>query len=193
MNPLNDNDLKDFLSTFSNREITSNSWIIDVDNINQKSFDLSVINPNKEEEIFNLLPSDLLDEIETLDESTKSIIKDDSFIENLNSLIQLDSSTWEKTTLSKCCDFFNGKAHEKVIDEDDDYIVVNSKFISTEGATYKRTKEQLFPLFVGDIVMVMSDVPNGKALAKCYLIDEDDIYMLIPAILTTSFQFKVTM
>mgnify|MGYP004702032223 CR=1 FL=1 len=178
MNPLNDNDLKNFLSTFSKREITSNSWIIDVDNINQKSFDLSVINPNKEEEIFNLLPTDLLDEIETLDESTKSIIKDNSFIENLNSLIQLDSSNWEKTTLSKCCDFFNGKAHEKVIDEDGDYIVVNSKFISTEGGTYKRTKEQLYPLIVGDIVMVMSDVPNGKALAKCYLIDEDDIYTL---------------
>lgn len=193
INPLNDNDLKDFLSTFSNREITSNSWIIDVDNINQKSFDLSVINPNKEEEIFNLLPSDLLDEIETLDESTKSIIKDDSFIENLNSLIQLDSSTWEKTTLSKCCDFFNGKAHEKVIDEDGDYIVVNSKFISTEGATYKRTKEQLFPLFMGDIVMVMSDVPNGKALAKCYLIDEDDIYTLnqrICAIKSKTFEKK---
>ena len=26
--------------------------------------------------------------------------------------------------------------------------------------------------------MVMSDVPNGKALAKCFLIDEDDKYTL---------------
>lgn len=26
--------------------------------------------------------------------------------------------------------------------------------------------------------MVMSDVPNGKALAKCYLIDKDNIYTL---------------
>ena len=36
----------------------------------------------------------------------------------------------------------------------------------------------LFPLHKNDIVMVMSDVPNGKALAKCQLIDEDNKYTL---------------
>ena len=33
-------------------------------------------------------------------------------------------------------------------------------------------------LYKGDIVMVMSDVPNGKALAKCFIIDQDDTYSL---------------
>jgi hypothetical protein len=33
-------------------------------------------------------------------------------------------------------------------------------------------------LFKNDIVMVMSDVPKGKALAKCYLIEEDNKYSL---------------
>jgi len=28
----------------------------------------------------------------------------------------------------------------------------------------------------GDILMVMSDLPNGKALAKAFLADEDDLY-----------------
>ena len=84
----------------------------------------------------------------------------------------------ELTTLGKSCEFFNGKAHEKSIDENGKYIVVNSKFISQEGRVVKRTKEQMFPLFKGDIVMVMSDVPNGKALAKCYIIDKDDTYSL---------------
>ena len=36
----------------------------------------------------------------------------------------------------------------------------------------------MFPLYKKDIVMVMSDVPNGKALAKCFMIDEDDKYSL---------------
>lgn len=84
----------------------------------------------------------------------------------------------EITTLGKSCEFFNGKAHEKSIDENGKYIVVNSKFISQEGRVIKRTKEQMFPLYKGDIVMVMSDVPNGKALAKCFIIDKDDTYSL---------------
>jgi type I restriction enzyme S subunit len=84
----------------------------------------------------------------------------------------------ELTTLGKSCEFFNGKAHEKSIDENGKYIVVNSKFISQEGRVVKRTKEQMFPLYKGDIVMVMSDVPNGKALAKCFIIDKDDNYSL---------------
>jgi type I restriction enzyme S subunit len=84
----------------------------------------------------------------------------------------------ELTTLGKSCEFFNGKAHEKSIHENGKYIVVNSKFISSEGKSFKRTNEQMFPLYKGDIVMVMSDVPNGKALAKCFIIDKDDTYSL---------------
>jgi type I restriction enzyme S subunit len=84
----------------------------------------------------------------------------------------------EMTTLGESCQFFNGKAHEKDIDADGDYVVVNSKFISTNGGVRKYTNQQMFPLFVDDIVMVMSDVPNGKALAKCYIIEENDKYSL---------------
>lgn len=87
-------------------------------------------------------------------------------------------SQTEHTTLGQSCEFFNGKAHEKAIDDKGKYVVVNSKFVSTEGKTFKRTNEQLFPLYIGDIVMVMSDVPNGKTLAKCFVIDKDDTYSL---------------
>lgn len=86
--------------------------------------------------------------------------------------------TWEKKTLSDVADFYNGKAHEKEISENGEFIVVNSKYISRDGSVIKRTKSQHFPLFHGDIVMVMSDVPNGKALAKCLIIDEDNLYSL---------------
>ena len=82
------------------------------------------------------------------------------------------------TTLGESCSFFNGKAHEKDIDIEGKYVVVNSKFISRDGKVRKHTSKQMFPLFRNDIVMVMSDVPNGKALAKCYIIEEDDKYSL---------------
>ncbi len=84
----------------------------------------------------------------------------------------------EITTLGESCEFFNGKAHEKDIDEKGKYIVVNSKFISSDGTKFKRTNEQMFPLYKGDIVMVMSDVPNGKALAKSFIVDKDNTYSL---------------
>jgi type I restriction enzyme S subunit len=70
------------------------------------------------------------------------------------------------------------KAHEQHIDEEGKFIVVNSKFISTEGAIFKRSNKDLLLLQPGDIAMVLSDVPNGKALAKCYFVQEADTYTL---------------
>jgi len=88
------------------------------------------------------------------------------------------SGQWEIKRLEDVADFQNGKAHEQSISSDGDYVVVNSKFISTEGRVRKFTDIQISPLFVDDIVMVMSDIPKGKALAKCYLVDDDDLFSL---------------
>ncbi len=80
--------------------------------------------------------------------------------------------------LSDIAVFENGKGHENIVDENGKYILINSKFISTEGNVTKKCSEQLTPLFKNDITMVMSDLPNGKALAKCYYIDENNKYSL---------------
>ena len=85
---------------------------------------------------------------------------------------------WEECTINDIFEFFNGKAHENIICEDGKYIVVNSKFISTDGMVKKYTDKMIFRLKKNDIVMVMSDVPNGKAMSKCFLIDKDDQYTL---------------
>ena len=74
--------------------------------------------------------------------------------------------------------FGNGKGHENIVDENGNYVLINSKFISTEGTVIKKCTEQLCPLKENDIVMVMSDLPNGKALAKCFYVDENDKYSL---------------
>jgi len=85
---------------------------------------------------------------------------------------------WEVKKLGDVCSFFNGQAHEKCIDENGKYKLINSKFVSSEGENFKRTNNALSPLFVNDIVMVMSDVPNGKTLAKCFVVDKEDTYTL---------------
>src|SRR5690554_4120039 len=87
-----------------------------------------------------------------------------------------DVGEWEETTLEQVADYENGKAHEKDIDENGDYIVVNSKFISTEGETVKYSDTAFCPANLGDILMVLSDVPNGKAIAKCFYVDEENRY-----------------
>lgn len=85
---------------------------------------------------------------------------------------------WDSNTIGNIANFYNGVAHEGCISENGKYSVVNSKFISTNGMVRKYCETQIFPLCKNDIVMVMSDVPNGKALAKCYVIEENDTYTL---------------
>lgn len=100
---------------------------------------------------------------------------------------------WEVRKLGEICDFYNGKGHEQSISENGNYIVVNSKFVSTQGEVYKCSTENLFPLEKNDITIVMSDIPNGKALAKCFIIPEDNKYTLnqrIGAVRTNVLDYK---
>lgn len=90
----------------------------------------------------------------------------------------IDCSNMEYVRLNEIVVFQNGKAHEQVVDENGKYILVTSKAISTNMKQVRRTNTNLLPLFTNDIVMVMSDLPNGKALAKCLIIDENDKYTL---------------
>ena len=85
---------------------------------------------------------------------------------------------WEEKELGDIVEFQNGKAHEQHIKPDGAFKVINSKFISSNGIIYKESDKQLTPLVKNDVVMVMSDVPNGKTLAKCYLVESDDTYTL---------------
>jgi type I restriction enzyme S subunit len=85
---------------------------------------------------------------------------------------------WKLKKLKDVSTFSNGKGHEQTIDENGQYIVVNSKFISTDGRVKKFSNQNLSPLNIGDITMVMSDIPNGKAIAKCFIIDKENRYTL---------------
>jgi len=85
---------------------------------------------------------------------------------------------WVWSILDDLVLFINGKAHEQYIDPNGQYILINSKYISQNGFKIKRTNKLLTPLSKKDIAIVMSDVPNGKALARCFLVDDDNQYTL---------------
>ncbi|QHH98869.1 restriction endonuclease subunit S [Acinetobacter dispersus] len=93
-------------------------------------------------------------------------------------LLGFEDEMIEWKVLGEVANFTNGKGHEKDIAEDGEYIVVNSKFISTNGRVAKYSNKQICPLFINDILLVMSDLPNGKALAKTFIVDADDRYTL---------------
>ncbi len=86
------------------------------------------------------------------------------------------TSAWEEKRLGDVVDYENGKAHENEIDEEGDFIVVNSKFISTDGEVVKRTNTPYCLADKEDILMVLSDVPNGRAIAKCFFVDQSGKY-----------------
>ena len=79
--------------------------------------------------------------------------------------------------LTDIANYYNGVAHEDDVDENG-YTLINSKFISSDGEIQKFCKTARFPLKKNDICLVLSDLPNGKALAKCFYVDEDNKYTL---------------
>lgn len=83
---------------------------------------------------------------------------------------------WEIKPLSEVATYENGKAYEQDILEDGKYVVVNSRFISTDGAVRKYTNADYLTANAGDVLMVLSDLPKGRALAKCYFVEADDRY-----------------
>lgn len=83
---------------------------------------------------------------------------------------------WEVKRLSTEAAFFQGKAHEPFIEDDGEHICVTARYVSTSGAAQKNCSLNLSPAMRGDILMVMSDLPNGRALARAFLVNDDRSY-----------------
>lgn len=88
------------------------------------------------------------------------------------------TEAWEQRKLGEVAQYRNGKAHENCIDENGKYIVVNSKFISTDGEVKKFSNKKNEALFENEIAFVLSDVPNGRAIARTFWVEKNDKYTL---------------
>ena len=74
-NPLNDNDLSDFVDAQSSGEVGEKSWVVQVDEIDVFSYDLSVKNPNAPEEAPLRTPKEIIDEMLDRDKETMEILQ----------------------------------------------------------------------------------------------------------------------
>ncbi len=73
-NPLNENDLADFVKLQLKKSESENSWSVKMADVNTDTYDLSVKNPNKKEEAALRQPKDILKEMKSLDKETADIL-----------------------------------------------------------------------------------------------------------------------
>lgn len=74
-NPLNDDDLKEFVELQAGFKASENSWNVNISDVDPESFDLSVKNPNKAAEAPLRDPEVIINEIETLDKESEEILE----------------------------------------------------------------------------------------------------------------------
>jgi type I restriction enzyme M protein len=74
-NPLNDADLADFIDRQKTFADSPKSWSVDVKDIDPKTCDLSVKNPDGGEVIDHLSPADIMKEIAALDKESAEVLK----------------------------------------------------------------------------------------------------------------------
>lgn len=75
-NALNDDDLAEFVKLQPMSPKTKKSWILEVKDIDQDTYDLSVKNPFKPETVPTRNPEDIIKEIIALDAESTNILKD---------------------------------------------------------------------------------------------------------------------
>ena len=73
-NPLNDDDLAEFLSLQPKKKDSPKSWTVDVKTLDPATFDLSVKNPNGGEEVAHRTPQEIMDEIAALDAESAEVL-----------------------------------------------------------------------------------------------------------------------
>jgi type I restriction enzyme M protein len=73
-NPLNEKDLEDFIELQKKFKDSGLSWSVDISNIDQKTWDLSVRNPNGNDEVLHRSPEEIIAEIEALDAENQTIL-----------------------------------------------------------------------------------------------------------------------
>ena len=75
-NPLNDDDLKEFVELQKTFAYSSKSWTVDASSIEQATFDLSPRNPRQENRKNYRSPSEILNQIELLDIQAAKVLND---------------------------------------------------------------------------------------------------------------------
>jgi len=73
-NPLNENDLAEFVKLQKNRSNSDNSWLVNITDVDKETVDLSVKNPHKKDGLILREPKEILEEIKQLDIESKEVL-----------------------------------------------------------------------------------------------------------------------
>ena len=73
-NPLNEDDLAEFVALQPRKQDSANSWSLEVAGIDRETYDLSVKNPNRKDETVLREPGEILEEIKSLDIQSEVIL-----------------------------------------------------------------------------------------------------------------------
>lgn len=74
-NPLTESDLVDFITLQQTKSDSENSWTLKVSDIDLDTYDLSVKNPNRNNEVILREPKEILEEIKKLDKESEMILE----------------------------------------------------------------------------------------------------------------------
>ncbi|TLU87504.1 MAG: SAM-dependent DNA methyltransferase [Chlorobium sp.] len=74
-NPLNDNDLADFVELQKSRADSAKSWSLSMADVDRTTWDLSVKNPNSGGEVAHRTPQDIMEEIAALDAESAGVLE----------------------------------------------------------------------------------------------------------------------
>ncbi|WP_417326983.1 N-6 DNA methylase [Halarcobacter sp.] len=73
-NPLNDKDMSEFIELQKEFKDSDNSWSLNIADIDETTYDLSVKNPNVKDEASLRAPKEILEEMESLDNETNRLL-----------------------------------------------------------------------------------------------------------------------
>jgi len=73
-NPLNDKDMEEFIELQKTKADSENSWSVNIHDIDQTTYDLSVKNPNVADEVEFRTPKEILEEMQSLDNETNKLL-----------------------------------------------------------------------------------------------------------------------
>lgn len=73
-NPLNENDLAEFVKLQKTKAASDNSWSVDIADVDKETFDLSVKNPHKKNDTVLREPNEILASMKKLDKESEEIL-----------------------------------------------------------------------------------------------------------------------
>ncbi len=171
-NPLNDDDLAEFVKlqeTFAN---SPKSWTVDAKTIDPATFDLSVKNPNGGEAVAHRSPQEIMDEIAALDAESTEVLESIKGLTHLDSVLTQRAEGWANKRIGEISQHSLGKMLDKAKNRGDlrPYLrninvrwftfdlsdLLQMRFLQGEAAKYTAVK--------GDVLVCEGGYPGRAAI-----------------------------